>query len=333
MKLPFFSHCLTSQLSEIAFMKKAIRDYLSYSRKEMIGVFSFVLLLIIMAIVPAMIPEPKQSFAEIDLNKELDSLFQGENIVFADSAGVLPAPKTSPKEFTEKIIPNFFVFDPNTISDEEWKRLGVKEKAIVTINKYKAHGGVFKNPEDILKLYGLSDKLKKSLVPYVKIRERSQDVPLSQRRDSVKMRKEEGYHSDFARPVTRSIDINKADSADWERLPGIGSKLAARIVKFRERLGGFVSASQISEVYGIQDSVYQKIRPMLVGGGEVEKLKINSAEERALSQHPYIQFKLARLLIQYKKAHGPLRGVDDLLAIAGFNSTDVEKLKPYLSFD
>ena len=314
-------------------MKQAIKDYLSYSRKEMIGVLSFVLLLIIMAIVPALIPEPKQAFAQIDLNKELDSLFRAGNILSDDSVQSEEAPRNTTKGFTEKVIPNYFLFDPNTISDEQWKLLGVQDKAIVTINKYKAHGGIFKKPEDILKLYGLSNELKKSLMPYVKIREKINDVPLSERKDSVKIRKEERYHSDFSKPAMRSIDINKADSADWERFPGIGSKLAARIVKFRERLGGFVSASQIAEVYGIQDSVYQKIKPMLIGGGEVEKLKINSAEERALSQHPYIQFKLGRLLIQYKKAHGPLRGVDDLLAIAGFNSTDVEKLKPYLSFD
>lgn len=49
------------------------------------------------------------------------------------------------------------------------------------------------------------------------------------------------------------IDVNKADSAGFEKLYGIGPKLASRIVKYREWLGGFTHVEQVKEVYGIAE--------------------------------------------------------------------------------
>ena len=51
-----------------------------------------------------------------------------------------------------------FYFDPNTISSEDWRRLGVRDKTITTIQKYLSKGGRFKKPEDIAKIWGLSRK-------------------------------------------------------------------------------------------------------------------------------------------------------------------------------
>ena len=59
------------------------------------------------------------------------------------------------------------------------------------------------------------------------------------------------------------IDVNTADTSAFISLPGIGSKLAARIVTFREKLGGFYSVEQIGETYGLPDSTFQKIKQWL----------------------------------------------------------------------
>ncbi|MEZ4904304.1 MAG: helix-hairpin-helix domain-containing protein [Spirosomataceae bacterium] len=48
-----------------------------------------------------------------------------------------------------------------------------------------------------------------------------------------------------------TFDINSADTTQLIRLKGIGSKLAARIIKFRDGLGGFASSAQYTEVYGL----------------------------------------------------------------------------------
>ncbi len=74
------------------------------------------------------------------------------------------------------------------------------------------------------------------------------------------------YTTNYAthyRPSPAPIDINTADTTALIALPGIGSKLAGRIVSFRDKLGGFNSVNQISEVYGLRDSVFQILLPYL----------------------------------------------------------------------
>lgn len=335
--LPFFSHCDFFVLLEFACMKQAVKDYLSYSRKEMIGVFSFVMLLTMMAIIPSLIPEPKNAFTEVDLNKSLDSLLKSaEDSSQLDKLAELKV--RSPVGNESGTTRSYFAFDPNTISDDEWRRLGVKEKTIITINKYKARGGTFEKAEDLLKLYGLSDELKKALLPFVRIAkkegttQRGSEKELSNAaNESELVKSRQGFRSPDVRNE-RSININEADSAQWESLPGIGGKLAMRIIKFRDRLGGFVSTDQISEVYGIQDSTFQRIKKQLTGGGNVKTISVNTDGERVLAQHPYIQFRLAKLIVKYRTEHGNFTRVDDLQALPGVQAGDLAKLKPYLSF-
>ena len=46
-------------------------------------------------------------------------------------------------------------------------------------------------------------------------------------------------------------DLNKSDTIDLESAPGIGKKLAARIIKYRTALGGFIHMNQLYEVFGM----------------------------------------------------------------------------------
>ncbi len=59
------------------------------------------------------------------------------------------------------------------------------------------------------------------------------------------------------------IDVNQADTTAFIALPGIGSKLASRIVNFRNKLGGFYSVEQVGETFGLPDSTFQLIKPRL----------------------------------------------------------------------
>lgn len=129
------------------------------------------------------------------------------------------------------------------------------------------------------------------------------------------------------------IEINSADTAAYIALPGIGSKLAARIVAFRDKLGGFYNVGQIGEVYGLQDSVFQKIRPLLRCDPQaVHKIDINAADKDQLKMHPYIRWKIAEALITYRNEHGGIRSRDDLVNIETIDEEDIDRIMPYLSF-
>ncbi|WP_298707717.1 helix-hairpin-helix domain-containing protein [Chitinophaga sp.] len=136
----------------------------------------------------------------------------------------------------------------------------------------------------------------------------------------------------WERKAVPVIDINTADSAEWERLPYIGAGYAGRIVRFRERLGGFYNHKQVSETYGLPDSVFKKIQPYLQLGDEsLRKIDLNETDEKSLADHPYINTKLARAIIRYRSANGRFRQVEDLRALPLVNDSIYRKIEKYLT--
>jgi competence ComEA-like helix-hairpin-helix protein len=135
----------------------------------------------------------------------------------------------------------------------------------------------------------------------------------------------------FVRKPVPPVDINLADTTAFIALPGIGSKLAERIVKFREKLGGFYSIDQIGEVYGLADSVFQKIRPLfLMAPFLVKKININTVSLDELKAHPYIRFNIARSIISYREQHGAFTAIEDLKKLVLMTDDIYTKAYPYL---
>lgn len=131
-----------------------------------------------------------------------------------------------------------------------------------------------------------------------------------------------------------TIDLETADSASLEKLPGIGPVLSVRIVKYRDRLGGFHNKVQLKEVYGLTDSVFEKIGPYLtLNSSAVQKIEINRAGETQLAKHPYIQWKLARQFVRYREQHGLFQSANDLYGLWTIDTEKIKKLIPYLLFN
>lgn len=155
-------------------------------------------------------------------------------------------------------------------------------------------------------------------------------------KDYPPFRKQYGGNKVFPKQYRSSgiIDINLADTAAFIALPGIGSKLASRIVLFREKLGGFYSVKQIAEVYGLKDSVYQKIVSYLkCDAAAVRKLHINIAGKDELKQHPYIRWQIAEAEVAYREQHGRFNSLNDLAKINLIDSVVLTKMIPYLSLN
>jgi competence protein ComEA len=181
-------------------------------------------------------------------------------------------------------------------------------------------GGRFRVSADLDKIYGLPAKLAQELKPYVRIKA---VIP--------ELKAPRYASSSFVQP---KIDINLADSASWEALPGIGAKLASRLVFFRSRLGGFYSISQVAEVYGLQDSVFRKIEPWLeIHDPTIQMIAINTATAEEMTAHPYIRKMMANAIIQYRNAHGRFQTTAELLKIHLINEQQFEKLRPYCKLE
>ncbi len=131
----------------------------------------------------------------------------------------------------------------------------------------------------------------------------------------------------------QAIDINTADSTAWVALNGIGPGFAKRIITYRDKLGGFYQVDQLKEVYGL-DSIWVKENKSLlkVGAGVYRFLKINQVEWKDF-RHPYLPYGQSKVVLAYRKQHGPLKDFETLQQIQLLDQVAWKRLKPYLNFD
>lgn len=232
------------------------------------------------------------------------------------------------ENYSNKAPAELFAFDPNTVTVADWKRLGIREKTAVTIQNYLSKGGHFYKPEDLGKIYGLHKDEVERLMPYVRIAgaAKPEYKKAEFAADNADKKKE-----DYSKPVytPKTIDINTADTTAFIALPGIGSKLAARIVNYREKLGGFHSVNQIGETYGLADSTFQKIKTRLTVTGGVRKININTASATELKM-PYLPYNVVNAIVQYRNQHGAYKTVDDIRKVLLVDEALFNKVSPYL---
>lgn len=218
-----------------------------------------------------------------------------------------------------------FYFDPNIISADEWKRLGLRDKTIKTIQNYLSKGGHFYKPEGLSKIYGLHKDEYDRLEPYILI---------AQKENASASRNESFTTAPVKTERYKAVDINIADTTSFIALPGIGSKLAARIINFRDKLGGFYSINQVGETFGLPDSTFPKIKQYLVlENTSVKKININTATVDELKAHPYIRYSLANPIVAYRNEHGLFTKMEDIRKVMAVTEEIYSKIVKYLTID
>jgi len=224
----------------------------------------------------------------------------------------------SSKTSENKIAYTLSVFDPNTTDSAGFVRLGLKPYIASNIQKYKKKGGSFRTPTDFAKVYGVSAEKFKELESYIKIAE-------------IKSVKTE---IGTTKRVDIIVELNSADTILLMQIKGIGRGYAKGIVRFRQITGGFVSVDQLSEVYGMRPDNLEKIRPYCkVNTDLIKKINVNIASVERLRAHPYLNFYKAKAIYELRRKKGKLLGLNDLTELSELSSSDLIRLKPYLSFD
>jgi competence protein ComEA len=315
--------------------KHFLNDYFIFNRKERAGIIFIVSIIIFLILVSYAFPFFIKQ--KVYSHKQFESEISRLNIQANDSSGNKGYPRSFNNEFYdddshpgtkkyEHIKAAVFYFDPNTISSEDWKKLGVRDKTITTIQNYLSKGGRFKKPGDIAKIWGLSPADQQRLIPYVRIQNGiPETIPF--------VKKEYSKHTvSYPQKTNQPVDVNLADTTAYISLPGIGSKLSQRIIAFRDKLGGFHSVNQVGETYLLPDSTFQKIKSRLfIGDTMVKQININLASIDEMKVHPYLKYSLANAIFQYRRQHGNFNSVEDIKKIMLVTADVFNKVAPYLS--
>ena len=313
--------------------KDIVTDYLTFTRKERIGIITVLLITAMVIFLPSVFPDQNGYGSEttdttwMAAVKKLEQQGSGNEKNNPDkNEGNATAYQFDPPKnnyYNTRPAVKLFYFDPNTISKDEWQQLGLRDKTIQTIQNYLDKGGRFKKADDLKRVYGLHDDEYERLAPYAKI-----VIDLAESKLIV-YAKNENVPRTFS---YSTIDINTADTASFISLPGIGSKLATRIVNFRDKLGGFYAIEQVGETFGLPDSTFQKIKEYLkLEIATVKKININTATVDELKAHPYIKWNLAKPIVAYRIQHGPFDKVEDIKRLMLVTDEVYNKIAPYIT--
>jgi len=276
-----------------------LKDYFSFNKKERNGILllSFLLLFLILFYQFSYLfkTETKTDFS--DFEKALSEL------EYANDSPQLKEKKS------------LFSFNPNTLNDDGWLTLGLSKGKLQVLRNYQKSGGYFKEKEDLQRCYAFGDEFYNTIKEYVSIPEIDEPEPKSQQ------------------PITTTqiIELNQADSLDLISVKGIGSFYSKQILKYRNELGGFYSFSQFSEIWGLEKLDIEKIKPLTtIDTLLISKININTATIEKLRHHPYLNYKQAKMIVNYRAQHGVFRSVKDIQKIRPISPEIFRKIAPCL---
>jgi len=142
----------------------------------------------------------------------------------------------------------------------------------------------------------------------------------------------QAYISNKLKPGT-TIELNTADSAQLTHLHGIGASFAMRIIRYRNRLGGFYNKEQLKEVYELDSAKYNSIKDQLTLNRDgIIKININKISFASLRQSPYLGYKQASAIIEYRNQHGNYNSIEDIKNVAIITPEILTKIEPYITF-
>lgn len=204
-------------------------------------------------------------------------------------------------------------FDPNSATVSELENFGFSKYQANNLVNYRSKGGSFRNPTDIIKIYGIDSSFYFKVEKFVEIDETENIIQVLPEENVI-------------------IELNSADSSELIQLNGIGPSYAKRIIKYRNLLNGYYSKEQLKEVYNFPEETYFKIQSnVCVDTLKIVKLRVNFAEFSELLRHPYLDKVQVKAILDRREAEGPFKSIAEFQVLKAFDSETIDKIIPYIT--
>lgn len=225
--------------------------------------------------------------------------------------------KNLPPKTSNKIYP----FNPNYITDYKGYTLGLSTVELDRLFAFRNRGKFVNSAREFQSVTQISDSLLHNLSPYFKF-------PDWVGRNNNSKKKVPNFKKEI-----EVRDLNVATADDLMEIYGIGKTLSNRIIKFRDRLGGFLVDEQLYDVYGLKPEVAKKVllKFQVSDVPSVKKININKAGVDELSQLVYISKSLAYNIVGYREGNGSFESIQDLIHVDGFPTEKLDRIALYLS--
>ena len=232
----------------------------------------------------------------------------------------------SMKSTYKKTIYKIYPFNPNFITDFKGAKLGMSVAEIDRLLNFRKTGKFANSPEEFQKVTGISDSLLSTIAPYFKFPDwvNNKQKFSSNYKPFVKFAK---------KPDLKILEINLATKEDLMNISGIGEALSDRILNQKQTLGAFVAMEQLDEIWGLSPEVLVSLKKYfkLTSIPNINKINVNSASIKQLSQFYYFKGPVSRNIVLYRSMNGDIK-IEDLTNIKGFPVDKVKIIALYLEF-
>lgn len=300
-----------------------LRKWFTFSKGERVAVIT-ILVAIFVLLLACLLWRPKVSLDEVSLHN-LDSLLVLRQAAMEE----MQQQKASQPQEVVELQP--FPFNPNTITEEEGRRMGLTDRQVRNIINYRDKGGKFYSKNDLAKLYTISEEDFAQLEPYIVLPEVARKE-YTKPKTETKEKQEVTEEKKTSKPIP-VVDLNTVDSATLVELPQIGSYTAARIVVYREKLGGFIKKEQLLEVKGVDEARYNVVEPYIkIGEASVTKVDVNRADFKTLVNHPYLNYNQVKRIFNQREKRGMIKDWAQLEALLKDEGETNPLLEYYLKY-
>jgi competence ComEA-like helix-hairpin-helix protein len=220
-----------------------------------------------------------------------------------------------------------YPFNPNFITDFKGYTLGMSVEEIDRLHAFRATDNFVNSAEAFQEVTKISDSLLRVISPFFKFPEWTQNKKSNAANRSVVAK------VGFADKNIVLKDLNTATEEELKRINGIGEKLSARIIKFRNRLGGFLVDEQLYDVYYLDEEVVERVLTeyKVITKPDIAKINVNTATVEELSKLIYIQKQVAVGIVNYRNLNGSINSLNELLIVKDFPVDKIDRIALYLS--
>ena len=291
---------------------KNLRSHFVFSKSQQNGIFLLVILIVLLQLIYFFVDfnasnelSQEDSVRITGFQKQIDSLKQVA--LTKDTVRVYP-------------------FNPNLITDYKGYSLGMSLEEIDRLHEFRKTNKWVNSSKEFQAITLISDSLLNKIAPYFRfpdwVEKSNSDI------------NKKGNNS--LKPVGLNIrDLNAASFDDLIMIRGIGEVLASRIIKFRSKIGGFLSDIQLKDIYGLNLEARKELLNSysVLTKPEVTVFNINKASILEIASVPYLDYELAREIVDYRTLHERITTFEELAKIKAFPSEKIDRIALYLTLE
>ncbi|MFN0730004.1 ComEA family DNA-binding protein [Polaribacter gochangensis] len=285
------------------------RPHFWYNKSQRNGVFFLLLTIVFLQITISLVDfstnnQPFNKNESIALNAKINSLKKIE---------------------IEKRKPKIYPFNPNYITDFKGAQLGMSLQEIDRLLAFRGTNKFINSASQFQKITQVSDSLLDEISPYFKF-------PKWVVKENQQKTRGSKINRNGTKAKRSTSDLNFATIKDFQTINGVNEYVARRIVKYREKLGGFTFENQLEEVWKLDTEIVQRILIIfkIVKAPIINKININTATFKQVLSNPYIDYELCKKIFEFRDEVAELQSIEELKNIEGFPLDKYDRIILYL---